>query len=176
MTEDPVPVQAKRDHYARESIDEADFEQSTTRDLDSHAVWNQGGWWRYSSRDEAYYAQDEGRAEGSEEKSCVSVGHVADALEIKGIGDNQKGNGHDNGQKGCDEAEFLPGHPVRVEQLISDLISDIWRVVGVGVLLDLDVASCAPQLFLFFVVDHRRNATRQARQFCSLFCSPLFET
>lgn len=69
MTEDPVLVQAKRDHYARESIDETDFEQSTTRDLDSHAVWNQGGWWRYSSRDETYYAQDEGRAEGSEEKS-----------------------------------------------------------------------------------------------------------
>lgn len=75
--------------------------------------------------------------------TCVSVGHVADTFEIKGIGDNQKGNGHDDGQKGGDEGEFLPSRPVRIEQLIGGLISDIWRVLGVGVLLDLDVASCA---------------------------------
>ena len=69
MTQDSVPIQRKSDHYARQSIDKTDFKQSTTRDLDPHAVRDQGWWWRYSSRDEAYYAHDEGRAEGSEEKS-----------------------------------------------------------------------------------------------------------
>lgn len=47
--------------------------------------------------------------------TCVSVGHVADTFEIKRIGDNQKGNGHDDGQKGGDEAEFLPSCPVRIK-------------------------------------------------------------
>ena len=106
--------------------------------------------------------------------TCVSVGHVADALEIKGIGDNQTGNGHDDGQKGGDEAEFLPGRPVGIEQLIGGLISDIWRVLRVGVLLDLHVASCTPKLLLFLIVDHRRDATCQACQFCGLFFLHLF--
>lgn len=98
--------------------------------------------------------------------TCVSVGHVADTFEIKRIGDNQKGNGHDDGQEGGDEAEFLPSRPVRIKQLIGGLISDIWRVLGVGVLLDLDVAPRATELLLFLVVDHRRDAACQPSQLC----------
>lgn len=69
VTQDSVPVQGESDYYSRQSIDKTDLEQSTTRDLDPHAVRDQGWRWRHSSRDEAYYAQDEGRGEGSEEKS-----------------------------------------------------------------------------------------------------------
>lgn len=71
VTQDSVPVQGESDDYSRQSVDKTDLEQSATGDLDPHAVRDQGWWWRHSSRDEAYYAQDEGRAEGSEEKSWI---------------------------------------------------------------------------------------------------------
>lgn len=86
--------------------------------------------------------------------TCISVGNGADTLEIKRIGDNQKGDGHNDSQEGGDEAKFLPSRPARIEQLIGGLISDIWRFLRVGVFLDFDVASCATKLFLFLIVDH----------------------
>ena len=69
VAENSVPVHGKGDHYTRERVDQANFQKGATGYFDSQAVWYQSRWWIYSSPDEAHNAQDEGREEGSEEKS-----------------------------------------------------------------------------------------------------------
>lgn len=66
MAENSIPVHGEGDHYTRERVNQANFEKGATGDFDSQTVWNQSRWWIYSSPDEVYNAQDEGREEGSE--------------------------------------------------------------------------------------------------------------
>lgn len=90
-----------------------------------------------------------------EVRTRIRVRHCTDALQIQREADNRYGDRNNKGHEGGEESELLPSGRIGVEELIRRLIRDVWRLLSVRVLLDLDVASGAAQLLVVLVVHHR---------------------